>query len=319
MLEGLKTALKGLEKSQPSIAVVMASELAHRGRWSTFQHLDLFTTHIVEWIDFTLQAAEAAGKKAKRRDRHDELLVFSANATRWASHQWTVYNLVQQGRYGECHAIGRMLLEVTDLIVLLASEPEKVTDWVDSTAMPRAPVPRKWQPTAIRRRLERIDAKTYDSSLYSQMSAAVHPSNWGNSMYSARLGGSDNEYAVTPTAIFDPLRALEILGMSLRTAPLPVYQFLRIAQRRNLPAKVLQSFVDRYEQKMIVWALLARFSEELGRLLREHESAAMADSSRVKPSDLETSIEAVWTSLIEEAESRDSWPLETRSSEAEPY
>jgi hypothetical protein len=278
-------------KTHPMLARVFESEFSHSANWDRFAYLGDFANALLDWIDFTMQTANEAAKHARRDDPSDELSVYAGNVTRWASHELVIHQLLLQGRYGECQAIFRMVLEQTDLIVLLTSEPSEIADWVKSTGTPGKAVPERWQPRAIRGRVDKIGAKTYDYELYAAVSAAVHPSYWGNSMYAARLRGATNRFVMTPMATFDPVRGLEVLGLAMRVLPLPAWQFIRLAERRDLPSRVQQSFRDRYALKAAVWAVLALYQRELHDLLQRYES----DHASANPGDL--------ASLREEIES----------------
>jgi hypothetical protein len=272
--ESLARVFHEAAKRNPALTRLAVAGLQHARAWQQFDHFNPVSGVVADWIDFTIQSAEAAGDKSKRGDRYDELMLYAVNASRWASHLWSVWNSLQGGAYGECFAVARLALELTDLMVLLASEPAQVTDWIDATSTVDRPVPSHWRPGQIRARLTAAKANSYDSALYARVSAAIHPSAWGNSLYLSRTPRTGNEFQLTFAARFDPRRAGEILSLVLRVLPLPVWQFLRIAERRELPAKIQQSFRSRYEVKSAAWIVTMKYLHGLDKIVRDVEEQA---------------------------------------------
>jgi hypothetical protein len=298
---------KEMLKKLPMLARVIESEFSHSANWDRFGYLGDFTAALLDWIDFTMQTANESARHAKRDDPSDELSIYAANATRWASHEFVIHQLLYQGRYGECQAVLRMVLEQTDLIALLTSEPLEIPDWVEATRAPDRPVPGRWQPGAIRRRVDKIGAKSYDRELYAAVSAAVHPSYWGNSMYAARSPTDAHRYVITPMAVFDPLKALELLGLTMRVLPIPSWQFLRLAERHDLPTKVQQSFRSGYGAKYAFWALLAPYQNGLHELLQKYE-AGQTSASRGDIASLRKEIDALRERAFSQGMTAAPWP-----------
>lgn len=259
---------KGAEK-YPWLAKIAMATIHHGNQFNEFQLLQPLSSHLTGWVDLTMQAAEQGIKKADRKNPNDEFNVFAINSSRWCSLFHSIVMNAQQGSYGECSVLGRSLMELTDLVLVLGSHPEKIEDWVATTGRNDQRIPNRWMPGGLRKQVQNLTDAPYPRELYSEMSSAIHPSYYGASHFANRVPGVSNAYVSTPEPMFDPLRLMDALYIPIRMAPLPLWQFMKITVRRNFPKKLQESFIARYQNLEDEMRFIVSYSGGLKELITE--------------------------------------------------
>ena len=142
------------------------------------------------WHTLFAKTIEAVSPIIKRNVAPDPFNAYLILASRWFSHHEAIEMLLTSGRYGDCMALLRSLLEDTDLITYFAFYPDDAQEWIQKLS--RAPV---WSDEVYRRgikefRLGEIWKKLTEKGTeplgqhdYAVLSATVHASPWGTRFY----------------------------------------------------------------------------------------------------------------------------------------
>ena len=108
-----------------------------------------------QWHTLFTRTIDAASSIARRSIWPDLFETYVILGSRWFSHHEAVETLLATGRYGDCMALLRRLLEDTDLMTYFAYYPEDAAEW--RARLSRVPV---WSDEVYRQGVQRFKCRS---------------------------------------------------------------------------------------------------------------------------------------------------------------
>jgi hypothetical protein len=241
----------------------------------------------MHWLTILMRSAEASKEIIERNISKDLFITFNMLALRFVSHHQAIYDLLLNGRYGEVHAVQRMLLEVTDLMTFFAFYPEEVVKWRQWSSVDPLIDPKNHRKGCSTFSLANISKQIKEkgeepaSIEYQRLSAAVHPGEWGTDYYGYRnLVGDDFQLIFGP--IFDMRWAFRLGTLANRTLPYPIRAFLIMCKTSRAPKSVWRWIDSRYKDSILNWQQEIELDSDFNEYFKEIEDRVAAGEQREK-------------------------------------
>lgn len=250
------------------------------------------------WLDLTMKTVVTADVDC-RKFSEDLFHVFTSLGTRWVSHHQALFALIMPGRYGEAIAVSRILLEATELIRYFGLYPGDASEWrglqskVPSTLTKseRGKLREKYSPKQIGEKLDLKDAGLLSRRLYSDLSAAVHPTDWGVQFYGRRFLEDPKMIGLQFGPAYDPRRLFNLNALANGTLPSPVWAFLSMCQWADVPDKLWAPIGVEYSDLQPLWYAMTKVDAEMDEVMEETERRIGAgESVDIVMGDFEKSI-----------------------------
>ena len=262
------------------------------------------------WQSLFVETAEAANELIQRNippDTPDLFWVYLFLGTRWFSHHDSIEWVLTSGRYGDCLALCRIMIEVTDLLTYFSHYPEACSDWrAWSQRTPLWEDPQYREGTQRFRRLniwngiKEMGEIPEGEGQHHFLSAAVHASEWGMRWFAARSSLNPNQLNLTLAPQYDPAVTFSILLTMERTYPLPIRAFLRMCEFGRAPKSVYRGIRSRYERLVSEWQVLIEGKRWYADLMDQADDRLASGEAWDKiQADLERQFEERWGDVEE--------------------
>ena len=231
----------------------------------TFQHMaspwlqDLLRQKL-QWHTLFIRTIQAASSIARRNILPDLFNTYLILGSRWFSHHEAVETLLPTGRYGDCMALLRSLLEDTDLITYFSCYPEEAAEWRERLS--RAPV---WSDEVYRKGIQRFRMPRIWKMLrekgieplgerdYPILSATVHASPWGARFYGRAIPGDPDHLYLSLAPVYDVAATFSVCLVLQGTYPRPINAFLESCAASRVPKSQWRSIKARYDTLIEGW------------------------------------------------------------------
>ncbi|XUX00013.1 MAG: hypothetical protein TUN42_08965 [Dehalogenimonas sp.] len=241
----------------------------------------------MHWLTILMRSAEASKEIIERNINKDLFITFNMLALRFVSHHQAIYDLLLNGRYGEVHALQRMLLEVTDLMTFFALYPDEVGKWRQWSAVDPLVDPKTYRKGCNEYSQANISKRIKEkgeepaSIEYQRLSAAVHPGEWGTDYYGYRnAGGKDFQLVFGP--IFDLRWAFRLGTLANRALPYPIRAFLIMCKTSRAPKSVWRWTDSRYKESILNWQQEIELDSDFNEYFKEIEERVAAGEAMEK-------------------------------------
>ena len=290
----------------PNAMKLLEAETAHMRKYSTTPWAVYQINLRDKWLNLMMKAVAGAYELKGKNPSKELFTAFWILGTRWVSNHQAIRALLMIGRYGECIALLRMLLELTDLIVYFAAYPEEAEGWVE--AFSQEPVKgnvsfergrRKYSPTNIRQELDNKGLKPTPGEVYAQFSAAIHPSLWGTVHYGQQSLENPSIVNIQFEARFDTRMAFGLGLQANQILPTPIWAFLEICHSTGANKRDWRAVKMQYDEMLPTWDIMinevdSKFAEIMAESLRLFSNGAGFE-------DIERYVESVVSSPNETA------------------
>ena len=289
---------KGKRIEVPDAMKLLEAEAAHMHKYSASPWAIYQVNLRDKWLNLMMKAVAGAHELKSKNPSKDLFTAFWILGTRWVSNHQAIRALLMIGRYGECTALLRMLLELTDLIAYLAAYPEEAESWIE--AFSREPVKGnlsfekgrgKYSPTNIRQKLDDKGLNPTPSQVYAQFSSAIHPSLWGTIHYGQQSIQNPSIVDIGFEARFDTRMAFGLGLQANQTLPSPIWAFLEICQSTEANKRDWRAVKLQYEEMLPTWEIMinevdGKFAEIMAESFRLFSNGAVFE-------DIERYVESV--------------------------
>ena len=257
----------------------MESGLAHAAKltekpWNTMQSLER-----VKWWELIQRCVKESWGLSEKSEAPDLFRVFAILGTRYFSNQRAADSLISGGRYGETAAIIRMILETADVLTYLALYPDQITRWravfsprPDSQNKDLWKGMREFAPAKIRQQITAAGGQPVRQDVYNELSAAIHPSEWGAILYSHWSPDQPNQLNLGFHPIFNDthvFRLNTLLHLSLAGV---VWAFLAMCEGSNAKKSAWRMIKANYDDMLPEWEIRRDFDNDWLRMMEESES-----------------------------------------------
>ena len=212
------------------------------------------------WHTLFARTVTASASIAKRNISPELFNAYLILGNRWFSHHESIEMLLTTGRYGDCMALLRALLEETDLMTYFSLYPEDAEEWRD--ALSRAPVwsdeiykrgIQKFRMPAIWTKIEEQGVEPLGRRDHSILSSTVHASPWGARYYGRVLPTEPDRIYLSLGPVWDAAAAFAIGLVLQETLSRPIEAFLTSCDKARAPRSDHRSIRARYEQLLPEW------------------------------------------------------------------
>ena len=217
-----------------------------------------------EWHTLFAWTMESAAELVRRNVCPELFNAYLILGSRWFSHHESIGAILATGRYGDCMALMRSLLEDTDLIAYFSHFPNDAADWRNQLG--RAPVwpdkvyrqgTQKFRMPQIWKKLRAKGIEPVAERDYAVLSATVHATPWGARFYGRILPGDPNRIHLSLAQAYDASASFSTWLILEGTYPRPIEAFLTSCTASRAPRSVWRSIEARYN------ALIGKWQEQL--------------------------------------------------------
>ena len=218
------------------------------------------------WHSLFVRTMDSASSIIARNISVDLFNAYMLLGTRWFSHQESIERLLMLGRYGDCLALLRSLLDDTDLLTYFSLYPEDATPWFQKLG--RAPVLSddayregisQFSNKNVWRRIKKKKAVPLGQRDFALLSAAVHSTPWGTRWYGTSDPGQNNVVRLSLYPIYDSATLFTVGLVLQETLPRPIEAFIQSCRVSGVPKSEFRSIETRHDELIDDWDDVMRF------------------------------------------------------------
>lgn len=167
-------------------------------------------------LEMLLECLRLSEARPEDERRDNFLFAFIALGSKIVSHVESIRVLINIARYGDAAVLIRVFIGDITMLQYLSLFPEEAREWLETSRVRQA-VPsrkgrysdlrRKFNESAMRRRIEKAGVRPVSAEGYGAFSEAVHPSLWGIQHYAQQEIFQDGQYLIQYAPVYDPLTA----------------------------------------------------------------------------------------------------------------
>ena len=244
------------DRTDYTLPLVVKATNEHAARYLTSPWLLERLKQRFRWHTLFAKTIEAATSIIKRNISPDLFSTYLILGARWFSHHESIEMLLTSGRYGDCMALLRSVVEDTDLVTYFALYPEDAAEW--RQRLSRAPV---WEDEVYREgimkfRLREVWRRLKDKGIeplgqqdYAILSATVHASPWGARFYGRVPPNHPDQLFLSLAPVYDAAAAFSIGLVLQESLPRPVHAFLESCVASRAPKSEYRKIEARYSRK----------------------------------------------------------------------
>lgn len=260
MAKKKRSRAKRPTKDDFTLPSVVAATNDHARRYINAPWLRERLQQRFRWHTLFARTVTASASISKRNIDPELFNAYLLLGNRWFSHHESIEMLLTTGRYGDCMALLRSLLEDTDLITYFSLYPDDVAEWRDTLS--RAPIWsdqtyrrgfNKFRMSAIWPKIESQGVEPLGRRDYSILSSTVHASPWGARYYGRVLPTEPDRIYLSLAPIWDAAAAFAIGLVLQETLPRLIHAFLVGCASSRAPKSEYRTIDARYNTLLPQW------------------------------------------------------------------